>query len=124
MPAFSGCKDSPMDFLISTASAQAAAGGAAGAGGFSLQQALFMAVLIGAFYFMLIRPQNKKMKEHRDMVAKLVVGDEVATAGGLIGRVTEAGELYLSVEVAKDVVVKVQRFQVPQVLPKGTYKHA
>jgi preprotein translocase subunit YajC len=123
MPAFSGRKDSPMDFLISTASAQAAAG-PAGAGGFSLQQALFMAVLIGAFYFMLIRPQNKKVKEHRDMVAKLVVGDEVATAGGLIGRVTEAGELYLSVEVAKDVIVKVQRFQVTQVLPKGTYKNA
>jgi len=113
-----------MDFLISTASAQAAAAGPAGPGGFSVQQAIFMAVLIGAFYFMLIRPQNKKVKEHREMVAKLVVGDEVATAGGLIGRVTEAGELYLSVEVAKDVVVKVQRFQVTQVLPKGTYKHA
>jgi preprotein translocase subunit YajC len=120
MPAFSGRKDTTMDFLISTANAQAAAG----APGSSWQSFLPLVVLFVAFYFMLIRPQTKKAKEHRELIAKLVAGDEVATAGGLIGRVTEAGELYLSVEIARDVVVKVQRFQVTQVLPKGTYKSA
>jgi preprotein translocase subunit YajC len=119
MPAFSGCKDTPMDFLMSTANAQVAGGAGPDKTGL-----IMMVVLFVAFYFMLIRPQTKKAKEHREMVAKLVVGDEVATAGGLIGRVTEAGELYLSVEIARDVVVKVQRFQVTQVLPKGTYKSA
>ena len=108
-----------MDFLISTASAQAIGGAGPDKTGL-----IMMVVLFVAFYFMLIRPQTKKAKEHREMVAKLVAGDEVATAGGLIGRVTEAGELYLSVEIAKDVVVKLQRFQVTQVLPKGTYKNA
>ena len=108
-----------MDFLISAANAQALGGAGPDKTGL-----IMMVVLFVAFYFMLIRPQTKKAKEHREMVAKLVAGDEVATAGGLIGRVTEAGELYLSVEIAKDVVVKLQRFQVTQVLPKGTYKNA
>ena len=108
-----------MDFLISTANAQAIGGVGPDKTGM-----IMMVVLFVAFYFMLIRPQTKKAKEHREMVAKLVAGDEVATAGGLIGRVSEAGELYLSVEIAKDVVVKVQRFQVTQVLPKGTFKNA
>ena len=108
-----------MDFLISTANAQVA-----GASGQSPWQFLPLVALFVAFYFLLIRPQTKKAKEHRDMVAKLAAGDEVATAGGIVGRITEAGELYLSVEVAKDVIVKVQRFQVTQVLPKGTYKNA
>jgi len=109
-----------MDFLISTANAQAIGG----AGGGSWQSFLPLVALFVAFYFMLIRPQTKKAKEHRDMVSKLAVGDEVATAGGVIGRISEAGESYLSLEVARDVTIKVQRFQVTQLLPKGTYKSA
>ncbi len=108
-----------MDFLISTASAQVPGGMGPDKTGL-----IMMVVLFVAFYFMLIRPQTKKAKEHREMVAKVAVGDEVATAGGLIGRISEAGELYLSLEIARDVIVKVQRFQVTQVLPKGTYKSA
>ncbi len=108
-----------MDFLISTANAQAA-----GASVSSPWQFLPLVALFVAFYFLLIRPQTKKAKEHRDLVSQLAVGDEVATAGGILGRVSEAGESYLSIEIAKDVTVKVQRFQVTQVLPKGTYKSA
>ena len=109
-----------MDFLISTAYAQAA--------GSSPQSALMqfapIVVLFVAFYFLLIRPQTKKAKEHRDMVAKLAVGDEVVTSGGILGRVTEAGETFVTVEIAKGVEIKVQRFQVSQLMPKGTVKSA
>ena len=109
-----------MDFLISTADAQTA--------GSSPQSALMqfapIVVLFVAFYFLLIRPQTKKAKEHRDMVAKLAVGDEVVTTGGILGRVTEAGETFVTVEIAKGVEIKVQRFQVSQLMPKGTVKSA
>lgn len=109
-----------MDFFISSAYAQAA-----GAGGQSgIIQIAMMAGLFGLMYFMLIRPQTKKAKEHRDMVAKLAVGDEVVSAGGLLGRITEAGETFVAVEIASGVVVKVQRFQISQLMPKGTVKSA
>ena len=108
-----------MDFLISTAHAQAAASPQS-----TLMQFLPIVVLFVAFYFLLIRPQTKKAKEHREMVAKLAVGDEVVTSGGILGRITEAGETFVTVEVAKDVAIKVQRFQVSQLMPKGTLKSA
>ena len=110
-----------MDFLISSAYAQAAGGGTSPS---ALMQFLPIVVLFVAFYFLLIRPQTKKAKEHRDMVAKLAVGDEVVTAGGILGRITEAGETFVGVEIAKDVTIKVQRVQVSQLMPKGTYKSA
>jgi len=109
-----------MDFLISSAYAQAA-------GGAPPQQWTSFALMIGLFvlmYFLLIRPQTKKAKEHRDMVSKLVVGDEVVTSGGILGRITEAGESFVTVEVASGVNLKVQRFQVTQLMPKGTFKSA
>jgi len=109
-----------MDFLISTAYAQTAANSPQS----TLMQFLPIVVLFVAFYFLLIRPQTKKAKEHREMVAKLAVGDEVVTAGGVLGRVTEAGETFVTVEIAKGVEIKVQRFQVSQLMPKGTYKSA
>jgi preprotein translocase subunit YajC len=110
-----------MDFFISTAAAQAAGS----AGGGTQPQMVTFALTIGLFvflYFMMIRPQSKKAKEHREMIAKLAVGDEVVTAGGILGRVTEAGETFVTVEVAKGVALQVQRFQVSQLMPKGTYK--
>jgi preprotein translocase subunit YajC len=110
-----------MDFLISSAYAQAAGAGAAQS---PLMTFLPIVVLFIAFYFLLIRPQTKKAKEHREMVAKLAVGDEVVTAGGILGRVTEAGETFVGVEIAKDVTIKVQRVQVSQLMPKGTFKSA
>ena len=108
-----------MDFLISTAHAQAA--------GAAQQPSLLMSfgplvLIFVVFYFLLIRPQAKKAKEHREMVAKLQSGDEVITAGGLAGKVVEAGETFVTLEISKDVAGKVQRFQVTQVLPKGSLK--
>ena len=107
-----------MDFFISTAHAQAAGASQQG----SLLSFVPMILIFVVFYFLLIRPQSKKAKEHREMVAKLQSGDEVITAGGLAGKVLEAGETFLTLEIAKDVAVKVQRFQVTQVLPKGSLK--
>jgi len=109
-----------MDFFISSAYAQTA-----GAGGQSnLIQVAMMVGLFGLMYFMLIRPQSKKAKEHRSMVEKLGVGDEVVTAGGILGRITDAGDTFLTIEVATGVGIKVQRFQVTQLMPKGTFKSA
>jgi preprotein translocase subunit YajC len=81
-----------------------------------------MMAIFAVFYFFLIRPQNKRAKEHRDMVGKLATGDEVVTSGGLLGRITEVGDTFVSLEVAKGVEVKVQRAQVSQLMPKGTVK--
>lgn len=75
------------------------------------------------FWFFLIRPQSKRQKEHKDMVAKLAVGDEVVTAGGVLGRVTEVGDQFLSVEVAEGVQLKVQRHTIGSLMPKGTIKN-
>ncbi|HYW04539.1 MAG TPA: preprotein translocase subunit YajC, partial [Gammaproteobacteria bacterium] len=76
------------------------------------------------FYFLLIRPQVKRAKEHRKMVESLSKGDEVATNGGLLGRITEIGDNYIELEIADGVVVKVQRQSVSNLLPKGTIKKA
>ena len=109
-----------MDWLISTASAQAA--GAPAGGG--LGMLLPMVLMIVVFYFLLIRPQTKRAKEHKAMVSALEVGSEIATSGGIIGKVTEVGEQFLTIEIATGVNVKVQRHTVSQVLPKGTMKSA
>jgi preprotein translocase subunit YajC len=85
---------------------------------------LFFIPLFAAFYFLLIRPQNKRAKEQREMVAKLGAGDEVATTGGILGKIVEAGEQFLTVEIANGVNIKLERFQVAKVLPKGTVKSA
>ena len=76
------------------------------------------------FYFFLIRPQTKRQKEHKDMVSRLAVGDEVVTAGGVLGKVTELGEQFVEVEVAANVRIKVQRHTIGAVMPKGTLKSA
>jgi preprotein translocase subunit YajC len=111
-----------MDFLINSAYAQAA-GGAAG-GPSMLNTLLLPALLLVVFYFLLIRPQSKRAKEQREMLSKVAVGDEIATTGGILGKVTEVGEQFLSVEIADGVNIKLQKFQVAQVLPKGTVKSA
>jgi len=83
---------------------------------------LMMVVLFGLMYFMMIRPQMKRQKEHRALVAGLAKGDEVVTGGGIAGRVDEVGETFLTVEIAPNVKVKVQKGAVQQVLPKGSIK--
>jgi preprotein translocase subunit YajC len=111
-----------MDWLISSAQAQTAP--AAGGQASMLTTLLPMVLIFVVFYFLLIRPQTKRAKEHRAMVAALEVGTEVATAGGVIGKVTEVSEQFLTIEIAEGVQVKVQRHTVTQMLPKGTLKGA
>jgi len=111
-----------MDFLINTANAQAA--GAAASGPSLLNTMLLPALLLVVFYFLLIRPQSKRAKEQREMLSKIAVGDEIATTGGILGKVTEVGDQFLSLEIASGVTVKLQKFQVALVLPKGTVKSA
>jgi preprotein translocase subunit YajC len=81
-----------------------------------------MVVLFGLMYFMMIRPQMKRQKEHRALIAGLAKGDEVVTNGGIAGRVDEVGETFITVEIAANVKVKVQKGAVQQVLPKGSLK--
>ena len=109
-----------MDWLISSAWAQAAGGAQPNA----FMQLLPLVLIFVVFYFLLIRPQAKRAKEHKAMVAALGVGDEVATAGGILGKVTETGDQFLTLEIAEGVRVKIQRHTVTSVLPKGTIKNA
>ncbi len=74
------------------------------------------------FWFLLIRPQTKRAKEHKQMVAALAKGDEVLTNGGLLGKITEIEESFISLEIANNIVIKVQRQAVTSIMPKGTLK--
>jgi len=114
-----------MSFFISDALAEgAAAAPAAGSAESSLMGLLPLVLIFVLFYYMLIRPQAKRAKEHKSMVESLAKGDEVVTQGGLLGKVTEVGDSFLSVKIADDVVVKVQRQSVSTLVPKGTVKSA
>ena len=107
-----------MDFLISNAYAQ----GAQQTDAFN--PLLLMAVMFGAFYFLLIRPQQKKQKAHTALIAALEVGDEVMTSGGILGRITGVSEHYVIVQVSDNTELKMQRSSISQVVPKGTYDQA
>lgn len=108
--------DSILDFFISPAFAQEAQQPSA------LITFLPLVALFVIFYFLIIRPQNKKQKEHREMVAALGTGDEVVTAGGVLGKVTAVSDQFLDVQIADNVTIKVQRHTIAAVLPKGTVK--
>jgi preprotein translocase subunit YajC len=88
----------------------------------SLTGMLPLVLMFVVLYFIMIRPQMKRQKEHRAMIEALAKGDEVATAGGILGTVTRLSEGYLHLEIANGVEVQVQRSAVAQVLPKGTVK--
>ena len=105
--------------FISNAYAQ----GAPAAGGVEslLQGPLMLVLMFGVLYFVMIRPQMKRQKEHKAMIEALAKGDEVITSGGMIGRIAKLGETYLGVEIASGVEIQVQRSAVIQVRPKGTY---
>ena len=105
--------------MISLAYAQTA-GAADASGGF--MQLLPMILMFGVLWFLMIRPQMKKAKEHKALLAALQKGDEVVTGGGLTGRVTKVGEAYVHVEIADGVEVVVQKPSVVIVLPKGSLK--
>ena len=109
----------PLDLLISPAYAQAAGQPAAGGG---LSFLIMPIVLIAVMYFLMIRPQMKRAKEHRSMLEKLGNGDEVITNGGIAGVVREIGDSFITIEIADNVRVRVQKGAVGNVLPKGTLK--
>ena len=112
-----------MSFSIFPVFAQAApATAGAQANPFGGQFILIMVAMFGLMYFMMIRPQMKRQKEHRALIAALAKGDEVVTNGGIAGRVEEVGETFITVEIAANVKVKVQKGSVSQVLPKGSLK--
>ncbi|MGB3839541.1 MAG: preprotein translocase subunit YajC [Rhodanobacter sp.] len=92
--------------------------------GGGMSMIIMMVVLFGLMYFMMIRPQMKRQKEHRALIAALAKGDEVITNGGLAGRVEEVGDTFVTVEIAPNVKVKLQKGAVQQVLPKGSLKSA
>jgi preprotein translocase subunit YajC len=109
-----------MNGLISDAFAQAGAPGP----GSQFMPIIMMVVFVVIFYFLLIRPQQKKAKEHQSLVSKLSAGDEVVTTGGILGKVIEVGDSFVTLEVAEGVRMKVQKFQVGSLMPKGTLKSA
>jgi len=107
--------------FISQAFAQTAPAASGGAESSLLSLAPLVLMFV-VLYFIMIRPQMKRQKEHKTMIEALAKGDEVVTSGGLLGRVTKLGESFLHVEVANGVELQVQRSAVVQVLPKGTIK--
>ncbi len=106
--------------FISAAYAQAA--GSAPAPESSLLSLLPLVAMFVVLYFIMIRPQMKRQKEHKAMLDALAKGDEVVTAGGVLGRITKIGDSIVHVEVASGLELQVQRASVAQVLPKGTLK--
>ncbi len=109
-----------MDFLISSAFAHAPGAAAPN----PLMTFLPLIIIFGIFYFMLIRPQMKRAKEQRSMVAALAKGDEVLTNGGMLGRIEDLTDTFVTLEIADKVSIKVQKNAITAVLPKGTIKQA
>ena len=107
-----------MDFFIASAYAQDAAPQS------SLLSFLPLIVIFIVFYFLLIRPQTKRAKEHRQLVEKLAAGDEVVTNGGLLGKITHVGDSFVTLELADNLKIKLQKHAVASVVPKGTMKTA
>jgi preprotein translocase subunit YajC len=108
--------------FISEAFAQAAPAAQGGADSSSLLSMLPLVLMFVVLYFVMIRPQMKRQKEHKAMIEALAKGDEIVTSGGLLGKVSKLGETFVQVEVANGVELQVQRNAVVQVLPKGTFK--
>ena len=109
--------------FISSAFAQTAPAAAAGGDMFSsLTSMLPLVLMFVVLYFVMIRPQMKKQKEHRTMIDAIAKGDEVVTVGGVLGKVSKMGDSYLALEVASGVELQVQRSAIVQVLPKGSIK--
>ncbi|MDJ0654324.1 MAG: preprotein translocase subunit YajC [Xanthomonadales bacterium] len=110
-----------MDFFISDAIAQA---GGTAQGPSGMANIIMLLVFVAIFYFLLIRPQMKRQKEHRSMVEALSKGDEVVTNGGVLGKIVDVGDAFLTVEIANNIQIKVQKHAVGAVMPKGTIKES
>ena len=111
-----------LDLLISPAAAQVA--GAPATPPSILSSLALPALFFVVVFFLMIRPQMKRAKEHRELIAKLAKGDEVITNGGLAGRVADIGDSFITLEVADNVRIKLQRSAIVAVLPKDTLKSA
>ncbi len=108
-----------MDFFISNA--YASGSGGSGENGFGLILILVMGV---AMYFLMIRPQQKKMKEHKKLLESLNKGDEIVTSGGILAKVKSVGDNFVTVDLGNEVEIKLQKQSISAVLPKGTIKNA
>ena len=108
-------------FLISDAHAQAA-GAAATPGGFLGSPLFLIVIMFVAMYFMVIRPQSKRAKEHKALLDALATGDEVVTQGGIAGKIASVGDGFIKVEIASGVEISVQKSAIVTVLPKGSLK--
>ena len=97
-----------------------AQGGATG--GDSFLGFLPLIIIFVVFYFLLIRPQSKKQKEHQEMISSLEVGNEVVTAGGVLGKIKEINDQYVQLQISESVIIKVQRHTIGALMPKGTIK--
>jgi preprotein translocase subunit YajC len=111
-----------MDKLISFFISDAHAAAAAQPGPPPAFQWILLAVMFVALYLILIRPQQKRMKDHRNMVSQLSKGDEVVTNGGILGRITKVGENFITLEIANNLEISVQKHAVQSLMPKGTMK--
>ena len=94
-----------------------------GAPGGGMESLILIVLMFAVLYFLMIRPQMKRQKEHKTMITGLQKGDEIITAGGMVGRISKIGESYITLEVSENVEVQVQRPAVQLVLPKGTIKN-
>ena len=110
-----------MSLLVPDAYAQTASGPMGGGG---MGQIIILLVFVAVFYLLLIRPQQKRMREQQAMLSRLSSGDEVVTSGGILGRITEVSDTFVTLEVAENVRIKVQKTQITQLMPKGTLKGA
>ncbi|KTD74004.1 preprotein translocase subunit YajC [Legionella tucsonensis] len=108
-----------MSFFISDALAGAGTAAPQADGSFSL---IMIAAIFVLFYFMLIRPQNKRAKEHRELINRLKKGDEIVTSGGMLAKVVSLDDQYIKISVAEGVEINLQKSAVSTVLPKGTIK--
>jgi len=110
-----------MSFFISEAVAQAEGAASSPPGG-DYSMIFIIAFMFIMMYFMMIRPQKKRQKEHQDLIASVSKGDEVVLTSGILGKVTEVGEIYASIDVGDETIMKFQKAAVHAVLPKGTIK--
>ncbi|HEY6453229.1 MAG TPA: preprotein translocase subunit YajC [Steroidobacteraceae bacterium] len=110
-----------MSLLVSDAYAQASGSPLSGGG---VGQIIILVVFVAVFYFLLIRPQQKRMKDQQAMLSRLQTGDEVVTTGGILGRIIEVNDTFVTLEIADGVRIKVQKAQITQLMPKGTLKSA
>lgn len=108
--------------IISEAHAQTAGAAAGGAEGFS--PIIMIVLMVVAMYFLVMRPQQKKMKEHQALIGALAKGDEVITQSGIAGTITSVGENFVKVEVARGVEISMQKSAIASVLPKGSLDNA